>query len=112
MESGQNRCSGRFGGVFFLAFGVSAALASSMGCRIRLRAFINLENQSVQTVAPIRTLLPAPLSRWTVPRSPVVDLQQRQVRLCGNLLLLILCGIRVLVWCATFRTGYLSQQRC
>lgn len=45
IESGQNRCSGRLGGVFFLALGVSAALASSMGCRIRLRAFINLEQK-------------------------------------------------------------------
>lgn len=112
MESGQNRCSGRFGGVFFLAFGVSAALASSMGCRIRLRAFMNLQKQSVETTAPIRTPLPALLSRWTVPRSPVVDLQQRQVRLRGDLLLLILCGIRVLAWGATFRKGYLLQQRC
>lgn len=43
IESGQKRCSGRFWGVFFLAFGVSEELASSMGCRIRLRAFINLE---------------------------------------------------------------------
>lgn len=46
MESGQKRCSGRFWGVFFLAFGVSEELASSMGCRIRLRAFINLETQT------------------------------------------------------------------
>lgn len=43
MESGQKRCSGRFWGVFFLAFGVSEELASNMGCRIRLRALINLE---------------------------------------------------------------------
>lgn len=45
MESGQKRCSGRFCGVFFLAFGVSEELASNMGCRIRLRAFINLQTR-------------------------------------------------------------------
>lgn len=45
MESGQKRCRGRFWGVFFLALGVSEELASNMGCRIRLRALINLEKK-------------------------------------------------------------------
>jgi hypothetical protein len=45
MESGQKRCSGLFGGGFFLVLGVSEELASSMGCRIRLRAFMNLREK-------------------------------------------------------------------
>lgn len=44
-ESGQKRWSGRVCGVFFLFLGASDELASSIGCRIRLRAFMNLRNQ-------------------------------------------------------------------
>lgn len=42
MESGQNLCTGRFWAVFFFVFGVSEQLESSIGCRIRLRALMNL----------------------------------------------------------------------
>lgn len=52
MESGQKRCSGRFCGVFFLALGVSEELASNMGCRILLRAFMNLQTGSEMTPPP------------------------------------------------------------
>lgn len=42
IESGQKRCRGRVCGVFFLVLGISVELASSIGCRIRLRALMNL----------------------------------------------------------------------
>ncbi len=43
MESGQKRCVGLCWDFIFLALGAgSGLLASSMGCRIRLRALINL----------------------------------------------------------------------
>lgn len=42
IESGQKRCRGRVCGVFFLVLGTSVELASSIGCRIRLRALMNL----------------------------------------------------------------------
>lgn len=43
MESGQNLWTGLFWAVFFFVFGVSEQLESSMGCRMRLRALMNLE---------------------------------------------------------------------
>lgn len=42
MESGQNLWTGLFWAVFFFVFGVSEQLESSMGCRMRLRALMNL----------------------------------------------------------------------
>lgn len=94
-ELGQKRCRGRVWGVFFLLLGVSEELASSMGWRIRRRALINLETESQSEAIWMITL-----SLHTVcikcDNSPVVNLQQCEVGLQGNLFLLIFCRIGVL----------------
>ncbi len=94
-ELGQKRCRGRVWGVFFLLLGVSEVLASSMGWRIRRRALINLTTLS-QSEAIQTTTLTCILYVSTSDNSPVVNLQQGEVGLQGDLFLLIFCRVRVL----------------
>lgn len=94
-ELGQKRCRGRVWGVFFLLLGVSEVLASNMGWRIRRRALINLTTLS-QSEAIQTTTLTCILYVSTSDNSPVVNLQQGEVGLQGDLFLLIFCRVRVL----------------
>lgn len=78
-----------------MVFGVSEELASNMGCRIRLRALINLEKPEEARLTP--PSVPGEQTwRPLVSDSPVVDLQERQVGLAGDLFLLVLRRVWVL----------------
>lgn len=67
MESGQNLCTGRFWAVFFFVFGVSEQLESSIGCRIRLRALMNLGGGPTEG-PPSPAAAPAAARRSDAPR--------------------------------------------
>ena len=52
MASGQKRCVGRVTGLLFLALLSPLPPLSSMGCRIRRRALMNLEGKGQSSELP------------------------------------------------------------